>query len=150
MQKWPMWIQVTHFPKKRNCFGKLINITFVYLLSPIIQQHFKRILKQSCMILAQIGPKLFILPKRYILGKSTIIFVCLLCSISQHFKKKKKKSWRANHQIRLHNFDPNWAWPCPPKVNFLEELANIALVFHIPLCYIISKKKKKKSWESRS
>ena len=144
MQKcWPMWFQVTHLPKKGNCFGKLTNITFVYLLSPIIQQHFKQILKQSCIILAQIGPKLFILPKRYILEKSTT-FVCLLCSISQHFKKKK--SWRANHQTTLHNFDPNWAWPCPPKVIFLEKLANIALVFHIPLCYIISKK----SWESRS
>ena len=145
MQKcWPIRFQVIHLSQKGSCFGKLTNITFAYLLSPTIRQHFKQILIQGCIILAQIGPKLPILPKRYILGKLTITFVCLLCSIlQQHFKKKSR---RANHQTRLHNFGPNWAWPCPPKGDFLEKLANIALVFHISLCYIISKK----FWESRS
>ena len=52
----------------------------------------------------------------------------------------QNKSRRVDHHIRLHNFGPNWAWPCPPKGNFWEKLASIALVFHIPLCYIISKK----------
>ena len=138
MQKcWPMCFLFTHLPEKGNYFGKLNNITLAYLLSPSILQHLKQILKQSCIILAQIGPKLSILPKRCILGKLTITFVCLLCSIlQQHFKK----NWRANHHKRLHNFDWNWAWPCPPKGNFLEQLVNIALVFHIPLSYIISKK----------
>ena len=83
-----MWFQVIHLPQNGTCFGKLTNITFAYLLSPTILQHFKQILKQGCIILAQIGPKLPILPKRYILGKLTITFVCLLCSIlQQHFKK---------------------------------------------------------------
>ena len=83
-----MWFQVTHLPQKGTCFRKLINIIFAYLLSPTILQHFKQILKQGCIILVQIVSKLPILPKRYILGKLTIIFVCLLCSIlQQHFKK---------------------------------------------------------------
>ena len=83
-----MWFQVTHLPQRRTCSGKLTNITFAYLLSPTILQHFKQILKQGSIILAQIGPKLPILPKRYILGKLTITFVCLLCSmLQQHFKK---------------------------------------------------------------
>ena len=69
--------------------GNLTNITFAYQLSPTILQHFKQILIQGCIILAQIGPNLPIFPKRYILGKLTIAFVCLLCSIlQQHFKKK--------------------------------------------------------------
>ena len=93
---------------------KLTNITFAYQLSPTILQHFKQILIQGCIILAQIGPNLPIFPKRYILGKLTIAFVCLLCSIlQQHFKKKK--SQRANHQTRLHNFGPNWASPVEQK-----------------------------------
>ena len=84
----PMWFQVTHLPKNGTCFGKLTNITFAYLLSPTTLQLFKQILKQGCIILACIGPKLSILPKRYVLGKLAIIFVCLLCSIlQQHFKK---------------------------------------------------------------
>ena len=83
-----MSFQVTHLSQKGTCFRKLTNITFAYLLSPTILQYFKQILKQGCIILAQIGPKLPILPKRYILGKLTITFVCLLCSIlQQHFKK---------------------------------------------------------------
>ena len=89
MQKcWPIRFQVIHLSQKGSCFGKLTNITFAYLLSPTIRQHFKQILIQGCIILAQIGPKLPILPKRYILGKFTFTFVCLLCSIlQQHFKK---------------------------------------------------------------
>ena len=51
-----------------------------------------------------------------------------------------KKSQRKNHQTRLHNSDPNWAWTCPSKGNLLEKLTNITFVFYIPSCYIISKK----------
>ena len=83
---------------------------------------------------AQIGPKLPIFPKIYFPGKLTITFVCLLCSILQQ-RFKKKKPQRANHQTRLHNSGPNWAWPCPPKGNLLEKLTNIELVFYIPSCY---------------
>ena len=83
-----MWFQVTHLLQKGTCFGKLTNITFAYLLTPTILQHFNQILKQVCIILGQFGPKLPILPKRYILGKLTIAFVCLLCSIlQQNFQK---------------------------------------------------------------
>ena len=50
-----MWFQVTHLPQKGTCFRKLTNITFAYLLSPTILQHFKQILIQGCIILAQIA-----------------------------------------------------------------------------------------------
>ena len=72
-----MWFKITHLPKG-TCFRKLTNITFAYLLSPTMLQHFKQVFKQGCIILAQIGPKLPIFPKRYFLGKLTITFVCLL------------------------------------------------------------------------
>ena len=98
-------------------------------MSPTILQHFKQILTQSDIILAEIGPKLSIFPKRYILGKLTITFVCLLCSIlQQYFKKNLGKQIIRQGCIIL------------AKGTFLEKLANIAVVFHIPLCSIISKK----------
>ena len=133
-----MWFQITHLPQRGTYFRKLTNITFAYLLSATILQYFKQIFIQGCIILAQIGPKRTIFPKRYFLKKLTITFVCLLCPIlQQHFKKKFQ---RADHQTRLHNFGPNWDCPCPQKENLLEKLTNIALVIHIPSCYIISKK----------
>ena len=82
-----MWFQITHLPQKGTCFRKLTNITFAYLLSPTILQHFKQIFIQGCIILAQIGPKLSISSKRYFLGNLTITFLCLLCSILQQYWK---------------------------------------------------------------
>ena len=135
-----MWFQVSHLPQKGTCFGKLTNITFAYILSPTILQHFKQILKQGSIILAQIGPKLSILhcPFFYILGKLTITFVCLLCSIlQQDFKKNLREQIVRQGCIILAQIGLD---PVHQKGFFLEKLANIALVFHIPLCYIISKK----------
>ena len=75
------------FAPEGNLFWKVTNITFAYLLSPTILQHFKQIVKQGCIILAQIGPKLPILPKRYILGKLTIL--CAYCVLSYNNILKK-------------------------------------------------------------
>ena len=140
--------QITHLPQKGTWFRKLTNITFVYLLSPTILQYFKQILKQGCTISAQIGPKLSIVPKRYFLRKliitllnlkfNTLLKLPIVFYLTKTFQKKK--SMRANHQTRLHNFGQNWAWPCPSKRNLLEKLTKIALLFYIPSCYIISKK----------
>ena len=141
MQKcWPMWFQVIHLFQKGTCFEKLTNITFSYLLSPTVLQHFKQILKQGCIISAQIAH----FTQEIYSGKFDYYFcVPIVFYLTITFQKKYQ---RPNHQTRLHNFSPNWAWPCPPKGNFWEKLVNIASVFHILLCYIISKK----SWESRS
>ena len=56
------------FTPKQIFSGKLTNITFAYLLSSIIQQRLKQILRanhyiQGCIILSQIGSKLPIFPK---------------------------------------------------------------------------------------
>ena len=127
-----MCFQIIHLPQKRTCFRKLTNITFAYLLSPTKQTSIP-----GCIILAQIGRKLSIVPKIYLLRKLTITFVCLLCSILNNISKKSQK---VNHQTRLHNFGPNWVQPYAPKGTLLGNLTNIALMFYIPSCYKISKK----------
>ena len=140
MQKcWPIWFQITHLPQKGTCFRKLTNITFAYLLmspptNPYTRLHsfgwnWAQIVHFSHEILSVKIYCYFCVPIVFYL---TITF--------------QEKSQRAHHQTRLHNFGPNWAWPCPPKGNLLEKLTNIALVFYIPSCKIISKK----SWASRS
>ena len=131
-------------PQKGTCFGKLTNITFAYLLSPTILKHFKIIFIQGCIILAQIVSKLPIFLKRYFQGKLTITFVCLLNSILLQRLKKNLRE-RIIRQGYIVLVQIGIKFPCPPKENLSEKLTNIALVFYIPSCYIISKK----SWESR-
>ena len=69
-----MWFQITHLPQKGTCFRKLTNITFAYLLSPTIIQHFKQMFMQGSIILAQIGPKF----SQGILSGKIDYYVCVL------------------------------------------------------------------------
>ena len=123
---WPMWFQINHLTQKGTCFGKLSNIFFANLLSLTILEHSKQILIPGCKILTQLGPQLPIFPKRYLMKKFTISFSWLFWSIlQQHFKKR---SHRANHQTRWHNFGPNLHWakrPCSPKGNLLKSWATL-------------------------
>ena len=105
------------FAPEGNFFQKVDQHHFCLFIELPILQHFKQILIQGSTILAQIGPILPIFFKIYFLRKLTITFVCLLCSIVQ--QNFKKQSQRGNHQTRLHNFGPNWAWTCLPKRNLL-------------------------------
>ena len=121
MQKcWPMWFQITHLPQRGNCFRKLTNITFAYLLSPTIILHFKQMFIQGCILLAQIGSKLLISPKRYFLVKLTITFVSLLCSIlHQHYNNLREQIIRQSFVIlaqigldSVHQKGTYWkSWP---------------------------------------
>ena len=121
------------FAPEGNLFQKVDKHHISLPIDPHHSTGFQTNLYTSCIILAQIGPKLPISPKIYVLGKLTIITVFYLTTIFQ------KKYQRAKHQTRLHNSDPNWAWRCPPKGDLLEKLTNIASVFYIPSCYKISK-----------
>ena len=81
------------FASKEDFSGKLTNITFVYLVNPIILLHFKQILRadhkiSGYIILIEIDTKLPVCPKRVFLAKLTVTIVCLLYSfILQHFRK---------------------------------------------------------------
>ena len=140
MQKyWPMGFQITHLLQKGICFRKLTKITFAYLLSHHQTNLYTRLHNSGSnwVQIVHFFQEIFS-------GKIFYYFcVPIVFYLTSTFQKKFQ---RANYQIRLHNFCSNWAWPCPAKGNLLEKLINIALVFYIPSCYIISKK----SWESRS
>ena len=96
--------------------GKLTVITYVYLVSHMILQHFKNILKANhqisgCMILVQNGSKFPVYPRKDYFAKWSIIYL-LYFSILQYFKTN---SQRANHQT---DFCPN----CPlSKLGFVFE-----------------------------
>ena len=93
------WVPTVHFPQDiffwENCLLLLSThcVLSYYILKKIIRE---KIIRQDCIVLAQIGPKL----------------------------------------------------PFQPKGNFLEKLTNVALIFYIPSCNIISKKSSdSRSWE---
>ena len=130
-----MWFQITHLPQKGTCFRKLTNITCLTIEShhsTAFQTNLYTRLHNSGSKWAQIAH----FSQEIVSGKIDYYFSVLAVS---YIATTIKKSQRANHQKKLHNSGTNWAWPCPPKENLLEKLTNIALVFHIPSCYILSK-----------
>ena len=81
------------FAPKQNFLWKLTNITFAYLLSSIIQQCLKQIFRadhyiQGCIILAQIGSKLPIFPKRFF-SENWLLLLSTYCVVSYYNTSKK-------------------------------------------------------------
>ena len=88
-----------------NFMGRFC-ITFVCLLCSIALQHFKKnlreqIIRQGCIILAQIGLELPCPPKGNLLEKLTKIVLVLYPIMLYNFKKILREQI-----IRLHNFLP--------------------------------------------
>ena len=88
------------FAAKQNFFFWYLTAVIVYLLYCIILQHFKKIfgdqiIRQSCIILAQIGPKLPFLPKENFLEKLTNISLALYIPSCYIILKKlsESRSW---------------------------------------------------------
>ena len=92
-----MWFQVIHLTQNRTCFGKLTS-----LLSPTILKHFKQILKQGCIILAQIGSKLPIYPEIYS-GNIDYYFCVPIVFNFTTFEKKISES-KSSDKV-------SWFWP---------------------------------------
>ena len=100
--------------KRGFFFGKLTNITFVYLLHPHHPTSQTNLSSWSLDIkLHNVGPnwaQIANLPQKRFLGK-TDCYYCILPTVFFHATKFQKwssenKSW----DTRLHNFGPNWAW----------------------------------------
>ena len=130
-----MWFQITHLPQKGTCFRKLTNMTCL----PIEPHHstaFKTNLYTRLHNSGSNWAQIVHFSQEIVSGKIEYYFSVLVVF---YIATTIKKSQRANHHTKLHNSGTNWAWPCPPKENLLENLMNIALVFHIPSCYIFSK-----------
>ena len=107
-------------------------VTFVCLLCSILRQHFKKnlrehIIRQGCIILAQIG--LGLSTKRKFIGKVDQHCIGLLHPIMQNnFKKILSKQI-----IRLYNFCPNCC--LPQKGIFLGNWLILAMSYYwTPLC----------------
>ena len=88
--------------------GKLTVITYVYLVSHMILQHFKNILKANhqtsgCMILVQNGSKFPVYPSKDFFAKWSIYCVPLCYNVSKK-SLKQGRSW----QIICSNLDPIW------------------------------------------
>lgn len=110
------------FAPKRNLFGKLTNVTFVYLLCPILQQLFYKILRvdhqisKAAWLWAKLGPICPFALKEDFMGKITnVTFVYLLCLI---MPLTFKKVLGGNQEISVCTLGPNW--PFTQKCKSLE------------------------------
>ena len=110
------------FAPKRNLFGKLTNVTFVYLLCPILQQLFYKILRvdhqisKAAWLWAKLGPICSFALKEDFMEKITnVTFVYLLCLI---MPLTFKKVLGGNQEISVCTLGPNW--PFTQKCKSLE------------------------------
>ena len=126
------------FVPEGNLFWKLINITFAYLLESTILQN----LKKKNYTVSKFGSKwvqIAHFPQEIFYGKIGYHFsVPIVFHLTTTFQKNLREQIIRQGSITLAQI--GLELPCPPKGNLFETLATIALVFYIPLCFIISKK----------
>ena len=118
------------FVPEGNLFWKLINITFAYLLNSTILQNLKKKL-YSVQIWLKVGPNCPF-SSRDILWENWLSLFCAYCVPSYY--NISKKSQRANHQTRFHNFGPNWAWVAPStKRKFIGNIGHHCINLLYPI-----------------